>query len=676
VNTDKKVAKLKGLAKSHDVQPFCTLLAECLVENFDRWFVIAREQRLVEGLRKGFEIEAVGKDICSRSEFDASQRALFQSHVAVCLLAQRLYDWIDTETKLVSSEPISLEFFVDKIVSISEVVASSISRRVEKAIAEGPPLTSIRDFIGPENIVRETTDVCNILLSSKNPTRSATCKNTLSDNPEVDRLIQLARHYLEVKDIFDMYTYGSYRVISCDGKQSVHFEHVEPLMSVASSVASERNASDDNTRMQVALSLHQQIREALNVKSAPDFASFLKKQNSLAPILKKLSHAMKQDLLWEIREYFETSSVIDEENKITVEDLVNCWVSLRVYAVLASIWQNELDWEKLKKKPVIRLKRSVLLEVVRRGCGGDGKKARALLERFTVQEGKHPVDLFFTPIVSSKLEKPWIFASKFIEIGRFERNIFSILVADGVLDQDEKGFRPLTKLAQDFETAGFLVVENFPIVDSAGNLITDADIVAYKEGILFVGQAKVVIEPDTVYERWKARKRLEHAAVQLHKSVTHADAIAKSLAEKFPDADINMDKVRGFIVTNTRQYTELSIGGFPVVDLPYLTFVLSGATATHILRGEDGKIGVSSGKSFIAGTYPTAAELYLLVEDTLHQIKGRLKEVREELITVDSFSLTIPSIGMSASPHPFMKILTEEEADRFLKEDAFAIAIA
>ena len=80
----------------------------------------------------------------------------------------------------------------------------------------------------------------------------------------------------------------------------------------------------------------------------------------------------------------------------------------------------------------------------------------------------------------------------------------------------------------------------------------------------------MVIEPDTIYEVWKAEKRLEHAAEQLRKSISYQDELVRALTKKYPGALINVEEVFSFILTNIRQVTEMTIDGFPVVDLPYV----------------------------------------------------------------------------------------------------------
>lgn len=241
---------------------------------------------------------------------------------------------------------------------------------------------------------------------------------------------------------------------------------------------------------------------------------------------------------------------------------------------------------------------------------------------------------------------------------------FSILVSDGVVDQDAKGFRPVSSLISSFEAAGFLAIGNLPIVQG-GKVMTDVDVVAYKEGVLFLAQAKVVIEPDTIYEGWKAEKRLEHAAEQLRSSVPNEVQIVEALQAKYPCIDIKVTEVFPFILTNTRQFTELTVGGFPVVDLPYVEFILGGAKATEIVLN-DSQIGISSGKSFISGEFPTALEFQSLMTDTLHQVKKRFKQKGTREIKIGDLKIVAPTTELHPSPHPFMKILSDQEVENFM----------
>jgi len=664
MTTDKRVAKLKEASRIRDIDSFCGLLAPALQADFDKWFWIVREQRLLENFRDPVLIESIRLALYSSLAGRPECFLCMSNHVEVCLFAQRVFDQIDAEAAAVSAEPVNRHHYNETVIQVSEIVFEAERRKIEAQIASGIKLTKIHQLMGSEDFLRDVADCCNVLLNSRNPIRSSDAIKELSRSTDFDRLIGLALKYLDVKSVFDLYACGRYEAISCSSA-SVRFADKSSLRTTAGGVAAERNASNDSTRKHPIDFVELELLEQLE-KPADDenFDVFISRQTSRAALMRRLADAVAWDLKWEVEEYFDVNTVVDSSRDISVLDLICCWAVLRVFAILAGNWQHSRSWNSVRENSVARVARSLIVKSVQQFISCSGSKARALVRRFQAAADKNPVDLFFTPLVATERPSVVLLASRFIAAGRFDRNLFSILVSDGVIDQDSKGFRPVSSLVESFETAGFSAIGNLA-VSYNGKPLTDVDIAAYKERKLFVGQAKVVIEPDTVYDGWKAEKRLEHAAEQLRNSLLCQDQIIAALSKKYPGVEIAVEEVLPFILTNTRRFTEFLIEGFTVVDLPYVNFVLAGAEGTGILMSSS-QIGISSGKKYIAGDHPTAQELRDLIRDTIHQVKRRFKACGTRELAVGGYKITAPTVMLHPPPYPFMKVLEEGEAEKFL----------
>ena len=548
-----------------------------------------------------------------------------------------------------------------QLCGFSEIVAEGTLRNFEEQLKANYRPRQVHQFWAPGRQIRRIADSCNVLLSSSHPRRTAHSTQILTDNPQLDRLIELAIKYSDVKETFDLYTYGRYQAAECDAS-SIRFVDTDHKRDAISGVGAERTASSDYASAIVIRMAARQLRECLGQPLDDEgFEDYLLRHESCIPLMVRLADTVAHDLDFEIDIYFDTETVVDKHSHLTVTDITKCWAVLRSIATVATQWQHKRSWEIVHREAVASLRRSVIVSAIKEYLGCGSMKARALVRRFQVKGDKSPVDLFFKPLLISESGSEVILCSRFIETGRFERNIFSILVADGVQDQDEKGFRPIEELVKAFQGAGFIAAGDVRIYVN-GKLVTDADVVAFKDGELFLGQAKVVIEPDTIYEVWKAENRLKHAAAQLRECETNQSRIVEELRKLNPGAAIEVVHATPFILTNTRQFTEMEIDGYPVVDLPYVEFILGGATGTVILAHRD-IAELSDGESFISGEYPSGAELRILLRDTIHAVKKRYKGKRIEELIIDTFRVIFPTTLLHPSPHPFMSVAGEQERE-------------
>jgi hypothetical protein len=232
----------------------------------------------------------------------------------------------------------------------------------------------------------------------------------------------------------------------------------------------------------------------------------------------------------------------------------------------------------------------------------------------------------------------------YIRGSRFERNVFTLIATETDLDQKRKGYLPVMDLVQSLKDAGFHALSNFPVKVNHREL-TDIDLVAFKDGLLFLGQCKIVIEPDGIYDTWKVERKLDFAAEQLNTCIDHLDSVRAMLFERLQLKGTKEATVVPFILTNSRQFTERLFRGHSVVDTTYLRFILGGARAS-IIAMASGAIGIRSGRSYIAGKSPTGHELATLLRRTIHKVQEREMTYRHVMRTVGNRKVHVPMMGM------------------------------
>ena len=237
------------------------------------------------------------------------------------------------------------------------------------------------------------------------------------------------------------------------------------------------------------------------------------------------------------------------------------------------------------------------------------EKGERLVSQFSLAPNRPNQDPFFRPLIELNSEQRLIAAS-FIETSRFSRNLFTIAIREGHINFSAKGLKPLKDLYREFENAGFNVVINCPIAVS-GKTLTDIAIAATKDGFLFVGQTKVLIHPDTLYDDWKVLENLKRAAAQLKTTLQHVPL----RRDRFQLTEGEF-LVVPFLLTNVWGLTGTTIEGFKVVDFSYLSNLLRGG---EIWKVQFKPVPTREIIKIIKGKYPTGEELSRLVLKSIHE---------------------------------------------------------
>ena len=196
-------------------------------------------------------------------------------------------------------------------------------------------------------------------------------------------------------------------------------------------------------------------------------------------------------------------------------------------------------------------------------------------------------DPYLQPLISLDTDQVLVL-DPYVYNGRFARNAIKLLTQKGTIDLDECGSALERHFQRLLGDAGFMTNEDHRVLieDLAGNQLADLDVVAYRDGVLVIGQAKAVIPPGNVYEIFRMIKRLEEAAAQLRICVDNLEgnreAIRGSL--EIPNGEpLRVDTILPLILTNDITLTGYRIDGFLVFDPIALEDTLTQASPSPTL---------------------------------------------------------------------------------------------
>jgi len=111
---------------------------------------------------------------------------------------------------------------------------------------------------------------------------------------------------------------------------------------------------------------------------------------------------------------------------------------------------------------------------------------------------------------------------------RFDRNLISIVAREKNDSLAVKGRKPLREVRTLFEKGGFRCLEDIEIRDIGGKLLSDLDLLAYRDDDAFFFQSKVLSIPDTPYESWRGDQTLLSAAFQMDVVLLHRSQVQQA----------------------------------------------------------------------------------------------------------------------------------------------------
>lgn len=162
----------------------------------------------------------------------------------------------------------------------------------------------------------------------------------------------------------------------------------------------------------------------------------------------------------------------------------------------------------------------------------------------------------------------------YIQNSRILRNSLKLLTQQNMAQLDKCGHSLEIRFQEILQFNQFKTNEGkkVKILDSTGKLKTDLDVLAYRDGVLFLGQVKNVLPPGNLYEIYRILEILKHAGDQLHLCVDNLDVNMdkiKHLLGITKDEAFNIEKVVGCILTN-----DITFGGYKIDD--FIVFDIEG----------------------------------------------------------------------------------------------------
>jgi len=664
----KQLDQFRRLAVSRDTAGFAAQLRLVLEDDFSLWFRELRIQKLATQFRSVPHITDVRRLLLSsepKPSFSYAEFSKLDHHFSVCEFIQQLFTHIDTETAALPCCTAHPEVIARTVVRMLEMANYVTQKNITAdAIAAGG-LTSLQ-VSGMARKFRDLLDTGNTILNSQ-VARAGEERNYKISDAEIDKLVRLAFAYDEVRQVFDLYSYQNAEIRI--KRRSLVLKNTAGEAELAAAVGAERTSDFDQARHVILNMLEVKVHgecRSIARDSSRRFIDFLRNLSGEArERVGEYYRALQNELEHEVGGFFDLgASLRTELGEFTVNELINAWTFIATLAMLGQKWSdrfveaegNHPEGRMLRNVPIPELNRNWFLRIMARETNTSRVKANDLLNQFTSRSATGRIDLFYKPLLL--MSNTILLPTAYIRNSRFERNIFTLIASESDLDQKKKGYLPVRELKGLFVEAGFRSLTDFRVRINRQE-ITDIDLVAFKDGLLFLAQSKIVIDPDSQYDAWKAEEKLNWAAVQLGKCLAQLDTIRESLFERLGLRGVQERRVVPFIVTNSRQFTERRFREHPVVDVPYLRFLLSGAQGTIIGVGS-GRIGAASGHSYIKGQRPTGEELEELLRRTIHRVMKREMVSRYEMKTIGDRKIHVPMGGLK-TPGEGRMVFTDKE---------------
>jgi hypothetical protein len=639
------VTEIKTAAKLSDVPRFAKLLIAGFTQGSpEQWMETTRVQKLIERLRSVELIRQLRIEINARNAgclIDSAHFKALMEHLAVCEFMQEVFHEIDRRTYATKAAECSRPQFFRAVLRIVEIGHWAFNGRALRDVLKQPtkPPTQ-QKLVHWERQIRDLMDAGLIILSSAVARNPNGLDRSISD-PELNELLEIAYLYEEMRESFDLYTYGG--GIARIKRKSLVFKHSDQEADIAGAVSAERTHDKDNARQLLLSDFERRLRESFRFQPQWQFIDFLANNSRAVDAARAFIRARAADLDFELVDYFDIDTQIaTKSGTFSIRELTRTWAFISCVAIAGNEWNGRKSETLFKSTAVVEIPRALLTRMLSKEFDITHRRARDLLQQFTTHLSSERVDLFYRPIVEID-SKSLLIPTPYVLGSRFERNILVFAVSESELDQKKKGFVPIRALRDSFREAEFASISDYKIV-AEDRTVTDIDVIAYKNGVLFLGQAKIVIEPDSLYDRWKAEQKLNHAAAQLRLCIEYLDKIGKDILEKL-SVQGEIKRIVPFIVSNTRQFTEKRFCGYPVVDVGYLDFVLGGATGTTI-QPQRGHPRIGNWKSYIKGKYPSEDELEELILETFHRVQARGVVYSHALRTVGDRKIHLPMMRL------------------------------
>ena len=166
-------------------------------------------------------------------------------------------------------------------------------------------------------------------------------------------------------------------------------------------------------------------------------------------------------------------------------------------------------------------------------------------------------------------------------------------------------------IASALRNKGWEVLSGIKIRRS-GCVVTDADILAAKEGLLLIAQVKACVGSQAnMYDHWRNRLIIEEGARQARAVVDELERNPRLIASFSPIAAFRQARrLQPLVVTTLDSFVGWKPSNVPVLSLRSFLHILRGANV--VFRRPDGRVEASH--AFSSGTNPTPEEFLRLLE--------------------------------------------------------------
>ena len=639
--------QLRDLAVK-DPSDFAAALQKLLVSDFDATFPYLKTQKLVFRRRShawicGLELEMSGW--LSRAPLKGKQKAQLSRHLAVCGSIQELLEFIDRQSAALRIWQASTKDLLRSLFAyVEELRYNQESRTSDRKFQPPDQLSALK---GSELLRMEIRTYCDYVARIVNQVSGNGVRETGDFEPSPSDLrdaLAVAAQDDIILHVLDCYTYKNFRV-SVDGR-NLKMHALRSGFEEAITWSSRRESSGDILEARELVTIMKKVESVARMQpcESESFRQFLESEpgrqllQASRPVREECIRTLKRDVIDQIDLDL---ALTTRSGAFRAQELLEGWSFLFQLAFCARMWCRIYRKESVAVLPVPQL---VSLFVASLGCTIE--RAERLVSQFSLNPSERNQDPFFRPLICLDAGERLI-AGTFIETGRFSRNLFTIAIREGRVNFSAKGLKPLRDIYQKFLRAGYRAALNFPM-RTGEKLLTDVDIAAAKDGFLFVGQTKVLIRPDTVYDGWKVLENLRRAADQLRTSLQHISSLCDRLG--VVEGEV---VVVPFLLTNVWDYTGALVGGFKVVDFSYLSLLLTGG---EIWRVQFEPVARREVRKLIRGRYPTGEELARLLLKPIHEAMFEQPELKTHPIAVGDWTISVPVD---------MRRLPGNDADRF-----------
>lgn len=656
------IDKLRRLAAAKDTAGFIRTLIPLLKQNSDDWLATLKTQKLLSGFRSSPHLMDLAPKLIAdvMDELPAGDVKKLEHHVAVCEFMQRVFDHIDRETDNLACCAATPDTIARQICEALEVANFAYQTNTARFVASQTSISMLQ-LAHINRRFRDVLDYGNIILTSLTSKRGSDPTLRISTS-EMNELLRLASVYDEMRQLFDLYTYRDAEARIKRNSLVVTTTHAET--DVAAAVGAERSGDHDSVRKAPLAQAEVEVGDLcapIEVGPATTFGEYLRTahRSEVAISARSFGRMTATDLEIEIAEYFALDTEVTTANgTFSVRELCRAWSLLVTLAMLGQRWNERRvvfgaqrpptgdtfddpgnsPGPVVLRVPVPELSLRHLQALIKSELDISANRARGLAKQFSSTLNRR-IDLFYKPVILLPAGRV-LLPTPYVRGSRFERNVFHLIASESDLDQKRKGYLPISELVNLFKEAGFACLSNFKVKINHREF-TDIDLVAFKDGVLFLGQCKIVIDPDSLYDSWNCEQKMRVAASQLDVCLEHLERVQLELFSRLGVGTQTDVRIFPFVLTNSRQFTERTFSGYPVADVPYLRFLLSGARGGVILTHER-TLSVLPDRAYIEGNYPGGTELAALLEDTIHRVKGRRISYRHQLRRFGNLKVHLP----------------------------------